>query len=218
MSGCKRPVEHAPLRGVWTTHSPPHWPADCFSPIAELRRDEVFGENEVVSGALILTGAPGAGKSSVLDALSTLLEIEHVRFGAVETEQLARGWPWLCAPEWMPQLAAVVDLQRQLGRETFLIVATTETEQELQAVIEAVGAERTVVVCLSAPSALVAQRVYEREPDEWPGKLPLIEHARKLAGEIPSLPGIDLTLSTVDRDVHEVATEVRRLLSSTGVV
>ncbi|HUA48622.1 MAG TPA: hypothetical protein VMA77_25545 [Solirubrobacteraceae bacterium] len=171
-----------------------------------------------MSGALILTGAPGAGKSSVLDALSTMLELERVPFGAVETEQLARGWPWLRASEWMPQLAAVIDLQRQLGRETFLVVATTETEQELRAVIDAVGADRTLVACLSAPPPLVACRVYEREPDEWPGKLALIEHARKLAEEIPSLPSIDFTLSTVDRDVHEVATEVRRLLASTGIV
>lgn len=171
-----------------------------------------------MSGALILTGAPGTGKSSVLDALSALLEIERVPFGAVETEQFARGWPWLSAPQWLPQLAAVIDLQRQLGRETFLIAATTETEQELRAVIDAVGAKRTFVACLSAPPGLVARRIREREPDEWPGKLPLIAHARKLAEEIPSLPSIDLTLSTVDRDVHEVATEISRLLSSNGIV
>lgn len=139
-------------------------------------------------------------------------------FGAVETEQLARGWPWLRPPDWMPQLAAVIGLQRQVGREIFLVVATTETEQDLRAVIDAVGAKRTVVTCLSAPPALVARRIEEREPDEWPGKVPLIEHARKLAEEIPSLPSIDLTLSTVDRDVHEVANDLRRLLSSTGVV
>ena len=48
-----------------------------------------------MSGAMILTGAPGSGKTSVLDALCTRLEIDGVRFGAFETEQLARGWPWL---------------------------------------------------------------------------------------------------------------------------
>jgi hypothetical protein len=115
-------------------------------------------------------------------------------------------------------LAAVIELQRRLGRDTFLVVATTETEQELRAVIDAVGADRTVVACLSAPAALVARRVREREPDEWPGKLRLIEHARKLANEIPSLPSIDVALSTVESDVHEVANEIRRLLSSTGIV
>lgn len=50
------------------------------------------------------------------------------------------------------------------------------------------------------------------------GEAALIEHARKLAEDIPSLPIIDFTLSSVDRDVQEVATEFRRLLSSIGIV
>lgn len=171
-----------------------------------------------MSGALILTGAPGSGKSSVLEALSALLEIEEVEFGAIETEELARGWPWLTAEQWTPQLAAVVEHQRQAGRQMFLVVATTETEDELRAVIEAVGAERVAVVCLSAPPDLAARRVAEREPDSWPGKLALVEHARELARRIPLLRGIDLIVPTVDRQAAEVATELKALLSAKGIV
>jgi adenylate kinase family enzyme len=47
--------------------------------------------------ALLLIGAPGAGKSAVLDALATLLEIEEIEHGAIESEQLARGLPLLGA-------------------------------------------------------------------------------------------------------------------------
>jgi chloramphenicol 3-O-phosphotransferase len=171
-----------------------------------------------MSGALILIGGPGSGKSSVLDALGTMLEIDDVRFGAIEIEQLARGWPWLNAAQWMPQLEAVIELQRRAGRQTFLVAATTETEKELRAVVEAVGADQVVVVCLSAPAELAARRVAEREPDSWPGKLPLVEHARKLATEIPSLGGIDLVLSTVDRQAAEVAIEVKKLLAANGIL
>jgi putative protein kinase ArgK-like GTPase of G3E family len=35
--------------------------------------------------ALLLVGAPGAGKSSVLAALGTLLELDGVQHGAIET-------------------------------------------------------------------------------------------------------------------------------------
>lgn len=171
-----------------------------------------------VSGALILTGPPGAGKSSVLDALSTLLEIDEIPFGAIETEELARGWPWVTSEQWLPQLASASEFQRRAGRHLVLVVATTETEHELRAVIEAVNADQAIVVCLTAPPEMAARRVAGREPDSWPGKSYLIEHARKLAVEIPSLPGIDAALSTCDRESEEVAAELKELLVARGML
>lgn len=171
-----------------------------------------------MSGALILIGAPGAGKTAVLEALSTLLEIDGVTFGAIETEELGRGWPWLGARDWVPQLAAILVLQRQAGRDTFLVVATTETADELRDVIEAVGAERTVVICLSAPAEVTSARVAEREPDTWPGKAHLVAHSRTLAHDIPSLLGIDVAISTAGRDCADVAAEVRTVLEAREVI
>jgi hypothetical protein len=63
-----------------------------------------------MSAVLILTGSPGSGKSSVLDALSTLLEIDATVFAAIESERLARGWPLLALSDSLPQLAAITCL------------------------------------------------------------------------------------------------------------
>lgn len=163
---------------------------------------------------MILTGAPGSGKSSVLDALCTLLEIDEVSFGAIESEYFSRGWPWLSFSEELAQLAAIVELQREAGRDTFLVVVTTEDEQDLRATIAALGADQVIVVCLTAPPAIVAERVACREPDAWPGKARLIEHSRLLAEQIPAIPGIDARYGTVDRTPFEVARDIRELLAA----
>jgi gluconate kinase len=171
----------------------------------------------VMSGTLILTGSPGSGKTSVLEALGSLLEIDHVAYGALETEELARGWPPLDRDEWLRQVSAVISLQRDAGRETLLVVATTETDDELQAIVDVVADDRVLVVCLSASGEEAARRVAEREPDSWPGKAALVEHARTLAHEIPLLRGVDVVVRTDDRSADDVAGEIRELGVSRGL-
>ena len=77
---------------------------------------------------------------------------------------------------------------------------TAESAAELRAVVGATGARRTLVACLRAPGDVLAARLRAREPEGWPGKARLIEHARALAGTIPAIDGIDLTL---DSEAHE---------------
>lgn len=152
-----------------------------------------------VSAALVLTGAPRAAKSSVLEALTTLLEIDGTAYGAIESEQLAWGSPWLQAGEWIPHLAADLSLQRQAGRRLFLVAATTEIADELRDVVDAVAVEQVIVVCLRATPDTVAARIATREPDAWPGKAALTAHARQLARTIPAIGGLDLVVETEAR-------------------
>jgi hypothetical protein len=154
----------------------------------------------------------------VLEALSTSLEIEGVEHGAIETEQLSMGVPLLPASDWLPQLRAVLALQHEAGRRRFLVVATTEDDDQLRAVLDATHADTSLVVCLRAGPELVASRIDDREPDGWPGKAGLIDRARDLALTIPALVGVDLVLDTEGRSAEDLAREVREQMRSRGML
>jgi len=171
-----------------------------------------------VVAALVLIGAPGSGKSSVLEALATLHDNHDVEHGALEAEQLSLGRPLLNASSWVPQLDAVLSLQREAGRRRFLLSATVVSAEDLAAVRRASAAEQLLVVCLAASPETVAARIGVREPDHWPGKAPLIERARRLALSTPGLPGVDLLIGTEHRDASDVADEIFQEMRSRGML
>jgi broad-specificity NMP kinase len=170
-----------------------------------------------VAAAVLITGAPGAGKSSVLEALGTQLEIEGVEHGAIESEELTRGVPPLGIGPLAEQLRSVLALQQEAGRRLFLIAFTAETASQLRDVLAATGAQRTLVVCLRAPTEVLAERVAAREPDRWPGKQGLIAHARALAAVTARIEGVDATFETAGRDAADVAGEVLALMRARGL-
>jgi predicted ATPase len=84
----------------------------------------------VATLAVVLTGAPGAGKPSVLQQLADLLEGEAITFGALDSEQLAWGAPWLDNEPWLAQLRAIFEIQRRAGRSRFLAVEVANGKLE----------------------------------------------------------------------------------------
>ena len=159
--------------------------------------------------AIVITGAPGSGKSTVLEALAGLLDNDAVPHAALESEQFAWGYPWLPEEQAYEVLATACRALRDRGRALFLVSATTETDVHIDAVKRALAADEIVVVCLTAAPDTVAGRVFEREPPAWHGRDALVEHSRVLAVQIPALRGIDLHVNNEDRHPLDAAREIR---------
>lgn len=75
----------------------------------------------------------------------------------------------------------MLELQRQAGRDTFLVAARTETTEVLAAAAVSIAVDQVISVLLSVRADVAAARIDAREPDTWPSKRRLIEHARRLA-------------------------------------
>jgi adenylate kinase family enzyme len=159
--------------------------------------------------ALVITGPPGAGKSSVAEALSDLLVGDDVGHALIETEALTATHPPLDDERWFEHVRAACALHRQDGCELLLVVATVESASDLRALLDAVGADEHAVVRLEAAPATLKARIIAREPDGWSGLDALVAASERLAQVIAGLPGIALSLSTEGQRPGAVAREIR---------
>ena len=151
--------------------------------------------------AVLITGAPGSGKTSVLTALSDALSDDDVPHVTVEVEMLAWTHPPLTDEQRLRHVRAIC-----AGHPLALVAETVESEAELAALREAVGADRSFVVRLEAPPDTLAERIVAREPPGWSGLSALVEHARAMA----PVAGADLVLSTDGEIAEAIAARIRK--------
>jgi energy-coupling factor transporter ATP-binding protein EcfA2 len=157
---------------------------------------------------VLLTGPPGAGKTTVLTALMGLLEREDVRYAAVEVEALALVHPWPDDDAAFAHLAFVAGSFRQRGYPLLLVTATVEDTGYLRRLLAALPSEDLLFVRLDAPPGVLRERLMRREPGDWVGLPRLLEAAGALATSIAALPGVDLVLNTVDAEPSALADAV----------
>lgn len=159
--------------------------------------------------ALVLTGPPGAGKTSVLEALSDQLVDDDVHHATVETEALTATHPALGDEQWLAHVTASCRLHRAQGQRLLLIAATVESNADLRGLLVAVGADAHAVVRLEAEPATLARRITEREPEGWSGLDELVAASARLTPVIAGLDGIAHALSTEGQRPQVVAERIR---------
>ena len=159
--------------------------------------------------ALVLTGAPGSGKTAVLEALSDQLVVEDVRHALVETEALTSAHPPLDDSQWFEPIQAVCGLYRLFDYPLLLVAVTVESGEDLRRLLAAIGADEHAVVRLEAEPETLHRRIVDREPAGWSGLDELLAASTRLSSVIAGLDGIALTLSTERQRPPVVAERIR---------
>ena len=159
---------------------------------------------------LLLTGAPGAGKSEAMTRVHDNLADGGIDSAAIDVDQLARTYPPLARNRHLAHLSALSESFRQLGHQLLVVAAAAESNDELRAWLEAAGAERRYVVHLIAGPATLERRLLERENLEWSGMPELLESARRMS--TVRFDDADLELDTENLAREEVAGAVETQL------
>jgi hypothetical protein len=117
---------------------------------------------------LILSGTVGVGKTTVLGAVSDLLDQRGVPHLAVDVDALSYTWPRPADDPYgqriaLANLAAVWANARAAGASHAVLARVVEQTEEIDGFRTAIPGAEVVVARLTAPAALVAERLRRRE-------------------------------------------------------
>jgi predicted kinase len=156
---------------------------------------------------LVLHGSPGSGKTTLSRAIAELLRAADMANAVIDLDDLNKVYPH---PDrsfardnlraiW-PNYAAVPDLK-------VVIPSVIANEEERGLLRAAVPGSRFVVCELTAPEAVLKERVTAREPNEyWQNRLRYFVDLYHQRSDLPKVR--DFQVTTHDRPVDEAAQEV----------
>jgi adenylylsulfate kinase-like enzyme len=159
--------------------------------------------------ALVITGAPGSGKSRTLEALSDQLYDDDIAHACLDVDALSWAHPALPTETHTRHIAALADLYCGEGYDLLLVAAAIPSAPEREALIDALGSGDHFVVRLDAPEEVLHHRISEREPAGWSQLGRLLDRASQMH-RIMEATDADLVLDTERTEPQSAASEIRR--------
>ncbi|MBN1529972.1 MAG: AAA family ATPase [Thermoleophilaceae bacterium] len=159
--------------------------------------------------AVIVTGAPGAGKTTTLMALSDALVADAVAHAAGDVDELAWAYPFPGLDGRCEHLRTWAESHRATGCELLLVAEVIESPEHLEAVLAAIGAGDHLLVRLTASMDTMRARIVAREPPGWHSLEHLLDEVEPLDRAQDQLDGVGLVVDTVELSTAAVAERIR---------
>ena len=159
--------------------------------------------------AVVVTGAPGAGKTASLIGLADALIDDEIAHAAIDVDEVAWAYPFPDLDGRCARLSALWAAHRDAGHDLLLVGEVVESNDHLAQILGTVGADDHLLVLLEAPPATMRERIVEREPPGWSGLEPLLGQVDRYAASLPQLDGIHVTCDTEELPPDEVAARIR---------
>jgi hypothetical protein len=155
--------------------------------------------------AVVLTGPPGAGKTSVLTALVDALSDDDIAHATVEVEMLVWTHPAVTDEQWARHVRSSCELHWEAGHRLLLVAQTLEIDADVAGLLAAVAAHESSSCGWKPSRRAWSSASSSASPPGWSGLSGLVEHVQELAGTMPALGGVDLVLSTEGERAENVA-------------
>ena len=157
--------------------------------------------------AVVITGAPGSGKSKTLEALSDRLHDHDITHACIDADALSWAHPAPSAEVQMRHVAALAGLYGEEGHDLLLLAAGIASTAELKALLGAVQADAAFVGRLLASPETLRDRITAREPAGWSQLPSLLERAGQM-GAATAVLEADLVIDTERTDPQAAAAEI----------
>jgi len=167
----------------------------------------IFSPDTGGCNVLMLHGSPGAGKSTLARAVSEILRVSDLAHGVIDMDEISLVHPSQGRSFARENLRAIWPRYAAVPGIRLLLSGVVADEGELVLLRDALPGANLAVCELTAPEAVLKERVTAREPNEyWKERLRRwvdVFHARDDLARIR-----DFLVSTHDRSEDDAAREV----------